>query len=110
MSGDLFSQAQAAKAEAIERVEANAPQAWLAKASQVTLDIARVNPQGFTSDAIWWILDACGYGNPPEPRALGAVFQALAREGLIEKTGEYRDSERSENHARPVCVWRAATK
>lgn len=104
---DLFSSpAQEAKAEAIARVEANAPSAWLAKARQVTMDLAKANPQGFTSDSVWWILEACGYGSPPEPRALGAVFQMLAREKIIVKTGEYRDSERAECHGRPIPIWR----
>lgn len=110
MGGDLFSQtpAQEAKAEAIERVGANAPSEWVRKARAVTLGVARANPEGFTSDAVWCVLDACGYGNPPEPRALGAVFHAMARDGFIIKTGRYLPSERESNHARPVAEWKLA--
>lgn len=108
---DLFSStapAQVAKIEAIERVGANAPSEWMRKAMEVTRGLAQAKPQGFSSDDVWFVLDACGYGSPPEPRALGAVFQNLARERIIVKTGEYRDSERVECHNRPIPVWRLA--
>lgn len=54
-----------------------------------------------------------GLGETPpathEPRAFGAVTVKLARQGLIEKTGEYRPSNRKTNHAQPIPVWRRAT-
>ena len=57
----------------------------------------------FTSDEVW---DALGEDRPDEPRALGAVMKAMARDGLIRATGEYRKSARVDCHARPVAVWR----
>lgn len=106
---DLFdSHAQEAKDAAIQQVAENAQSAWLEQARRTTLRIAKAHPQGFTSDAVWFVLSACGYGHPTEPRAMGAVFHALARNGLIRKTGEYRDSERAECHGRPIAVWRLA--
>jgi hypothetical protein len=57
----------------------------------------------FTSDEVW---DALGEDRPEEPRALGAVMKAMARDGLIRATGEYRKSARVDCHARPVAVWR----
>jgi hypothetical protein len=42
-----------------------------------------------------------------EPRVLGATMRALAREGLIEPTDEYRRSGRARNHNRPLRVWRS---
>jgi len=37
---------------------------------------------------------------------LGAVMKAMARDGAIRATGEYRKSSRVDCHARPVAVWR----
>lgn len=96
--------AQEAKREAIERVERNASPDFLGFARTVALRIAHAMPNGFTTDAIWEVLDAAGV-KPPEPRALGAVMQKLAREGQIRKTGDYVDSTRPACHGRPIPVW-----
>lgn len=42
-----------------------------------------------------------------EGRALGAAMTQAARDGLIERTGLHRESEREQNHARPLRVWRS---
>jgi hypothetical protein len=44
----------------------------------------------------------------PEPhnRTVGAWFQKMQREGLIEKTGERVASKRSPCHGRSIAVWR----
>jgi hypothetical protein len=34
------------------------------------------------------------------------VMKAMARDGKIRATGEYRKSDRVDCHARPVAVWR----
>jgi hypothetical protein len=52
------------------------------------------------------VWDALGENRPVEPRALGAVMKAMARDGKIRATGEYRKSARTDCHARPVAVWR----
>lgn len=108
MDHPLFS-AQEAKREAIERVERNASLDFLVFARTVALRIASAQQNGFTTDAIWEVLDAAGV-KPPEPRALGAVMQKLAREGLIRKTGEYVDSCRAACHGRPVPIWTLDTE
>lgn len=97
--------AQEAKREALERVERNAPSEWLASARAIATRVAMAHPNGFTTDAIWDVLDASGLGHPPEPRALGAVMAALARERIITKTGAYVDSKRAECHGRTICIW-----
>lgn len=102
MNHPLF---DSAKDEAIDRVERNAPPDWIATARTVALRIAHAIPSGFTTDAIWTILEASGNGNPPEPRALGAVMKRLADEGVIRKTGEYVNSLRPECHNRPIPIW-----
>jgi hypothetical protein len=99
--------AQEAKREAIERVERNASPDFLDFARTIALRIASAHPTGFTTDAIWEVLDASGI-KTPEPRALGSVMKRLADEGLIRKTGEYVDSIRPQAHARPIPIWRKA--
>jgi hypothetical protein len=61
----------------------------------------------FSSDDVWFRLDAAGVSTP-EPRALGAVFRQARTAGLITQTGRYRKSIRPECHARPVATWKAA--
>jgi hypothetical protein len=99
--------AQEAKREAIERVERNASPDFLDFARTIALRIAAAQPNGFTTDAIWEVLDASGV-KPPEPRALGAVMKRLADEGLIRKTGEYVDSTRAVCHGRLLAIWAKA--
>jgi hypothetical protein len=43
--------------------------------------------------------------NTHEPRALGAVMRALAKNEIIEPTGDYVKSNLRHNHNRPVRVW-----
>lgn len=61
--------------------------------------------QPFSTDDVWHRI------GPPkswgvEPRALGGIFVALAARGVIERTGEERQSVRRECHGRPVKLWR----
>lgn len=42
-----------------------------------------------------------------EPRALGAVMRALAKEGIIVATDRYVKSGRVEAHDRPMRCWRS---
>lgn len=84
---------------AIEQLAANhAP--WIA----LILDRIRLMPPGreFTTDDLWTAVTS----TVREPRAMGAAIKQAAATGLIEGTGAYRRSTRSECHARPVAVWR----
>jgi hypothetical protein len=101
MMGTLFD-AEEARDEAIRQVGDAAPRDWMedAKAAAILVALARFD---FTTDDVW---AALGDQAPPEPRAMGAVMKALAGEGQIRATGEYRKSVRVECHARPVAVWR----
>jgi hypothetical protein len=56
----------------------------------------------FTTDLLWSKVTT----DTGEPRMVGALMNRLARSQLIEKTGEYRPTERPEAHSRPVPVWR----
>jgi hypothetical protein len=99
--GTLFD-AEQARDEAIARVEAHAPEGWVQRARD-TVTLIAIARFDFTTDHVW---DALGEDRPPEPRALGAVMKAMARDGHIRATGEYRKSTRVDCHARPVAVWR----
>jgi len=90
--------AEAARDEAIDRVEANAHHDWLVQARQAVLWLAH-NRDEFTT----------GVGTH-EPRALGAVMRWAARSGVVVKTDRVVNSCRVECHARPVAVWRSASK
>lgn len=60
-----------------------------------------------TSDNVWKELNR-QYPNvrTHEPRAMGPIFSRMAKARLIEKTGQYIESTRPENHQRPIPVWR----
>lgn len=94
--------AEDARDEAIARVEANAPESWLQRAKD-TVTMVSLARFDFTTDDVWEVM---GEDRPSEPRALGAVMKAMAKDGVIRATGEYRKSVRVGCHARPVAVWR----
>ena len=60
--------------------------------------------QPFTTDEVWFLLDATG-AVTREPRALGAVIKAAKDAGFITASGNYRKTVRPEAHSRPVMVW-----
>jgi hypothetical protein len=87
--------------EALEQVAQGESSAWVDTLRDMVVLVAREKEE-FTSDDVWrWLAEL-----PSEPRILGSVMSALAKEGLIEKTGTYRKSKRPECHARPLAVWR----
>jgi hypothetical protein len=101
--------AEAARDEAINRVEANADHVWLTGATEAVRMLARTRDE-FTTDDVWNRLDNAGYQPPHEPRAMGAVMRQAARDGLVVKTDRVRNSVRVECHARPVAVWASLTR
>ena len=101
--GTLF-EAEEEKNRAISVVGAHAPADWMTRAREAVRVVA-MSRFDFTTDHVWEVL---GEDRPPEPRALGSVLKQLAREGRIRQTGEYRKSDRVENHRRPVAVWRVS--
>lgn len=92
-----------ARDEAIDRVEANAHDLWLAAAREA-LDELCATRESFTSDDLWAALDGRDVSTH-EPRAMGAVLRQAARDGLVAGTRQYRPSVRPACHARPVRVW-----
>lgn len=98
-----------ARDEALVRVDAHADDDWKREAREAVLHAATHRAE-FTTDYIWWLLDQRGATPPHEPRAMGAVMRAAAREGLIVKTDRVHDSVRPASHRRPVAVWSSLIK
>lgn len=78
---------------------------WAFAARRVVRELA-ARPLTFTTDDVWARLDGVVEDTPRDRRAMGLVIKAAAAEGLIEHTGRWVKSERSECHGRPVAVWR----
>ena len=92
--------------EAIEAAGRNAHPEWVRIATRAVLYAAKRNPQGFTTDDVWALLE--DRQGPKEPRALGAILRRLKGQGRIVSTGTYRKSSRTACHGRPVLIWRAS--
>ena len=91
--------------EAIERANDHANQEWKSLARSAVVFLAETG-RPFTTDDVWDLLDALPV-KTHEPRALGAIMQKAAKDGLIRSSGPYVKSRRPECHRRPVAVWEA---
>lgn len=101
---------EAAKEEAITRVEDHAETSWLAAAWQAVLHVHDSRPDYYrlTSDDVWRALEYDGMPEPHEPRAMGAVMRRAVAEGLLVATPDFRPSDLARNHRRPVRVYTVA--
>jgi hypothetical protein len=86
---------------ALAQVEANADESWLADAYDALVAYLKGHEEFFVDD--WW--QRTGFREPREARALGPVVMRAARAGLMEKTGNFRKSIRSNMTEKPV--WRS---
>lgn len=86
---------------AVAGVEANADDDWLADAFDALVAYLRTNPE-FFSDDFWSVTQI---RRPRESRAFGPVVMKAARDGLMEKSGEFRKSVASNMTEKPV--WRS---
>jgi hypothetical protein len=98
---DLFN--QAAKEEAIDRVERNANPDWKEAALKSVQHRAR-HCASVTANDVFADLEQLGL-HTHENRALGAVFQKAARNGWIAKTDRTVPSTRKTRHSGDVRVW-----
>ncbi len=96
---------RAAKAEAMQRVDANADGNWRATTDSVIRMCAGRYPE-FTTDNVHAALVLTG-AKTHEMRALGPAMSRAARRGIIEATDRYEQSLRRECHGRPVRLWRS---
>ena len=95
-----------AKEQAIQQVATNTNPYWAAQCRTIIQQIATTT-NTFTTDDIWQALHDAYLPTPHEPRAIGAILTAMARENLITATDTYRTSARAACHARPIRVWKA---
>jgi hypothetical protein len=94
--------AQAARDEAIRRVDTNADPQWKIHAARALREVAARRPD-LTSDDVWIHLGSA----PLEPRVMGPIMLAAQRDGVIAATDLTRQATRVVNHARPQRVWRS---
>jgi len=103
----LFDAAEAsrAKAEGVGRVlDSGRAWPWKLRALDVLEDLA-ASGEPFTADDLVAVTGLPESSTPNANNAVGAVFNAVARRGLIVKTGAYRKSRRAVGHARVVAIW-----
>lgn len=80
---------------------------WRDQAAEFLLDYLKVNGPA-TLDQARAYAQEIGLDNPTHPNAWGALTRTMHKRGDIVRTGEWRQSERPESHARMAPVWRAA--
>lgn len=97
---------EAARDEAIDRVEGAMSDAWKAAACDAVDYVCRLRAE-FTTDAVWAILDRSGTPAPPEPRAMGAIMRMAVRKGLCSSTDKTSKSVRVDCHRRDLRVWQS---
>jgi hypothetical protein len=101
---DLFS-VVAARDDGIARGDTHAHPRWKVRAYCAVVWCAE-NLDVFTADQVWERLEADGVDvSTHNPSALGPVFLAVAREGLIVKTGRMPLTRNPRRH-RNLVEWR----
>ena len=104
-----MSAATDARDEAIERVDKHAPATWKYHARRAVVTIL-YEADGLTADDVWALLDEWQVPRPHEPRAMGAIFVALKKDGVISPTERFVNSKRVSKHAGPTRVWRGVNQ
>ena len=97
---------QLARDIALGVVEANASESWKRDAREAVAEVA-LREASFTSDAVWLWLRLNSPARTHEHRALGAIMQWAHKEGIIEPTEAWVQSQSAQQHARPLRVWRS---
>lgn len=98
---------EAAKEEAISRVERNASRAWLDEAYGILLTLCMEPGATYiNTDDVWQFLHRRGVPAPHEPRAMSAVMRRGVSEALIVPTSQFNPSMLSQNHRRPIRLYR----
>jgi len=95
--------AQAAKEEAMERVELHADEDWK-MAAEVAVRLVARRGRPFTTDEVVELLTQSNV-TTHDLRALGPIMRNALREGLVEESGLWRKSSLVSCHRRPKAVW-----
>ena len=96
---------QIVKEQAVEAASRGADTDWLLTAMRAVRVLARKN-QYITSDDVWRWMQPFQLSTP-DNRAMGAVMRCSKDDDVIEATSDWRISERSCCHGRPVRVWKS---
>ena len=97
---------RAARDVGMARAKAAANPAWVEGVWECIKDIARQQAE-LSSDDIFRLADERGVEATHENRALGPLMKQAEREGYIEATQKFIDSERTSKHLSPIRVWRS---
>jgi hypothetical protein len=89
--------------EGIARADDHANLEWK-DAALTALHVCALDRYDFTTDQVYEAMDGEW---THERRAMGAVMRQGARAGWIEKTKDFRLTERPEGHRGPKQVWRS---
>lgn len=98
----LFEKGAAARDDAMQRVEAHAPDGWTDRARAYVKNVAKRLPELATDDV--WL---SGLDAPPQPRALGPVMTYAVEHGWLEELDETRLSRLPRQHRRPLRMYRS---
>jgi hypothetical protein len=99
---------QAAKAEAIKRVDDHADPAMKKQILGAIRLVATVREE-LTTDHVWEALAAAGYDTRGiEPRLMGALMLKAGRAGWIRPTDRFEPSKRKAAHRGPKRIWKSA--
>lgn len=96
------------KREGMARAELHASERWMQLAYDAVIFVSGLLPDFTSADVIAALKDSGRDVIESERNlvAMGAVMSRAAREKLITKTGEYRETG---SHRRPCTVWRKTT-
>lgn len=105
---DLFdyAAARAARDAGIEQGDDNADPDWKNVMYEILLEVARRKPE-FSSDDCFMAAAERVMPETHDRRAMGAVMQRAAREGVCKKINKTVMSARKSLHASPIQVWRS---
>lgn len=103
----VLAEEAAGREEGMARAARRAGEEWNCRARE-TIRAVALRLVTFTSDDVW----EAGLEKPDgaDARALGAHFAALARSGLIRKTGRYLPSRQKGLHMTPIAEWQLARR
>jgi hypothetical protein len=93
------------KAEGQAAAESGASE-WSAQATEIIVELAEAGVHFTSEDITDRIGLPSGSTGMNENNAVGSVFSKACRKGLIEWTGELKQSSREERHASDLRVWR----
>lgn len=93
--------------EGIAKADAAAKEDWKASAIAAVYVAAQTHDR-FTTTAVWALLAKDASITPTrEPRAMGAIMRKAQKNGWIEPTDKFLNTNRASRHRAPVRIWRS---